>query len=356
MGTFQFKECTIWREVKKLSPTIKDVAKLANTSKSTVSRYLNGLPIKKETEEALKKAIKELNYHRNENARRLVVNKTQTIGIVVDSITNLFYPTIFRGIEEVAKEKGFNCVFYSMTSNKYKESHFKNLYFEGHVDGIIMISFRKREREDLEEIAEGEVPVVVFGDSGNVDDLVSVDVDNYYGISELVNYLNRIGHRKIAYISGPMDAAATQCRLSGYLETMSQLGLEVNPDWIIPSNWSNEEGYNAMNRLLTIGDFTAVVASNDETAIGALRAVQERGYTVPNDLSITGFDDITLSSWIYPSLTTVKQPFFEMGKKAAIELFKQMEEGEEYISKRHLLKPELIIRDSCRKLTEPITN
>jgi DNA-binding LacI/PurR family transcriptional regulator len=109
-----------------------------------------------------------------------------------------------------------------------------------------------------------------------------------------------------------------------------------------------------MNHLLTIGDFTAVLASNDETAIGALRAVQERGYNVPTDISITGFDDITLASWTYPPLTTVKQPFFEMGKKAASELFKRMENVEEYISERHLLKPELIIRDSCRKITEPV--
>ncbi|WP_223591788.1 LacI family DNA-binding transcriptional regulator [Neobacillus bataviensis] len=338
-----------------MSPTIKDVAKLANTSKSTVSRYLNGLPVKKETEEALKKAIKELNYHRNENARRLVVSKTQTIGIVVDSMTNLFYPMIFRGIEEIASEKGFNCVFYSMASNKYNESYFQNLYFEGHVDGILMISFRKRNQQDLLEIADADFPVVVFGDSADVENLVSVDVDNYFGISELVRYLSRIGHRKIAYISGPSAAAATQCRLAGYLETMSQLGLEVNPEWIIPTNWSNEDGYHAMNRLLAIGDFTAVVASNDETAIGALRAVQERGFNVPSDLSITGFDDITLSSWTYPTLTTVKQPFFEMGKKAASELFKRMDEGEEYTPMRHLLKPELIIRDSCRKISEPIS-
>jgi DNA-binding LacI/PurR family transcriptional regulator len=338
-----------------MNPTIKDVAKHANTSKSTVSRYLNGLPVKKETEEALKKAIKELNYHRNENARRLVRSKTQTIGIVVDSITNIFYPSIFRGIEEVAKEKGFNCVFYSMTSNKYKESYFQNLFFEGHVDGIIMISFSKRDKQELVEIAEAGFPVVVFGDSAGVPNVISVDVDNYYGIAELVRYLHRIGHEKIAYISGPEDAAATKCRLAGYLETIGQLGLEVNPNWIVTTDWSNEGGYHAMNQLLADGDFTAVVASNDETAIGALRAFQERGYHVPTNFSITGFDDITLASWVYPSLTTVKQPFMQMGMKAATELFNRMEMGEEYQAQRHLLKPELIIRDSCRKISEHIS-
>jgi DNA-binding LacI/PurR family transcriptional regulator len=130
----------------------------------------------------------------------------------------------------------------------------------------------------------------------------------------------------------------------------------VDPNGIVPTNWSNEQGYSAMNHLMTVGDFTAVVASNDETAIGALRAVQERGYNVPTDISITGFDDITLASWTYPPLTTVKQPFLDMGKKAAIELFKRMDEGEEYTPERHLLKPQLIIRDSCRKLVTSVHN
>jgi DNA-binding LacI/PurR family transcriptional regulator len=337
-----------------MNPTIIDVAKLANTSKSTVSRFLNGYPVKKETEEALKKAIKELNYHRNENARRLVVNKTQTIGIVVDSISNLFYPQIFKGIEDVAKEKRFNCVFYSMTTSKHKESDFQNLFYEGHVDGIIYISFWKRDKEDLLEIANSDIPVVVFGDHAGVDEVISVDVDNYYGISEIVKYLNRIGHQKIAYISGPEMAAATTQRVRSYIETMGELGMDVNHNWIIPTNWSNEEGYDAMSNLLDIGDFTAVIASNDETALGALKAVQERGYNVPSDFSITGFDDIPISSWIYPAITTVKQPFQEMGIKAAVELFKRMENKENYSPKRHLLKPKLIIRDSCRKISEPV--
>jgi len=334
-----------------MSPTIKDVAKLANTSKSTVSRYLNGQPIKKETEEALKKAIKELKYHRNENARRLVISKTRTIGIVVDSMSNPFYHEIFRGIEETAKEMGYNCVFYSMTSNQQTESYFQNLYFEGQVDGVIMVSFKKRDKRDLIETADADYPVVIFGDNAGIEDLISVDVDNYYGIAELVNYLNRIGHQRIAYISGPDDAAATKCRLAGYLETMEQLKLDVDTDWIVPTNWSNEDGYNAMNHLLSAGDFTAVVASNDETAIGALRALQEQGYSVPKDLSLTGFDDITISSWVYPALTTVKQPFRQMGAKAAIELFKRIEGNDDLIYERHLLKPQLIIRNSCRSIT-----
>ncbi|MDN4072987.1 LacI family DNA-binding transcriptional regulator [Fictibacillus terranigra] len=334
-----------------MNPTIRDVAKLANTSKSTVSRFLNGQKIKKETEEALKQAIKDLNYHRNENARRLVMNKTQTIGVVVDNISNVFYSTIFGGIEKVAMEKGFNCVFYSSTSNFYTEGSFLDLFYEGQVDGIILVSFSKRMEADLKRIAEVNYPIVLVGDSGNTAGICSVDVDNFFGISETVKYLHRIGHENIAYISGPENASATGYRLNGYLQTMRELGLEIRGDLLVHSDWSNHGGYNAMNQLLNVSDFTAVIASNDETAIGALRAIHERGYDVPNHLSITGFDDIALASWVYPSLTTVKQPFMEMGEKAAGELFARLESGNESSNflKRHLLKPKLVIRDSCRK-------
>jgi DNA-binding LacI/PurR family transcriptional regulator len=333
--------------VRLLNPTIRDVAKLANTSKSTVSRYLNGQKIKKETEQALQKAIKELNFHRNVNARRLVMNKTQSIGIVVDDISNYFYSPIFKGIENVAKEKGFNCVFYSSTSNHNEEVSFLNLLYEGQVDGLILLSFQKRKVEDFKKIIEATYPIVLIGDAGDEEGIDSVDVDNILGISEIVKYLYQIGHHHIAYISGPDHLAATNGRLEGYYKTMEDLGLDV---WVTNSDWSNQGGYHAMNYILNKGDFTAVISSNDETAVGALRAIHERGYHVPNDFSITGFDDIATASWVYPSLTTVRQPFEYMGEQAAMRLFNKLEH-ESVSPKRQLLKPKLIIRDSCRKIT-----
>lgn len=333
-----------------MTPTIKDVARLANTSKSTVSRYLNGKPVKKKTEEALKKAIKELNYHPNMNARRLVMNRTQVIGIVVDDISNNFYSSILKGIREVADRIGFDCVFYTWNLNHKKEADFLNLLYEEQVDGLIFLSFAKRNPEDVEKMKNCPFAVVLIGDDAGVQGVRSIDVNNFGGVVEAVHYLHRIGHRKLAYISGPEAAGATDERTEGFTKALEELDLKRDPNLIVPSDWSNEGGYLAMKRLLEVGGFTAVVASNDESAIGALGAANEQGYSVPKDFSIVGFDDIEISSWIYPSLTTVRQPFKEMGYTAAEELFKEMDGNELSEQPRILLEPGLIIRHSCLRI------
>ncbi|CAM3297114.1 LacI family DNA-binding transcriptional regulator [Paenibacillus lupini] len=334
-----------------MAPTIHDVARLAGTSKSTVSRYLNGQQVKKATQEALEKAIKELNFHRNANARRLVLDRTNIIAVVVDNISNIFYSGIIRGIETVANMKGYNCIFLSWTSNYEDEISFLNMLYEGQVDGVILVSFQKRTEEDLILIRDSNYPIALIGDHGEMNDIFSVDVDNAAGVYEIVEYLHSLGHRDIAYISGPDHAAANKYRFKGYLKAMETLGMEYHPEWVVQSDWSNQGGYQAMQKLLQAKGFTAVVASNDETAIGALRATQEHGMNVPRQMSIVGFDDISISEWVYPSLTTVRQPFQDIGMKAAHGLFQKIEEDENTDPDNHyLLKPRLIIRDSCGKL------
>ncbi|SFE18740.1 LacI family transcriptional regulator [Paenibacillus catalpae] len=334
-----------------MAPTIHDVARLAGTSKSTVSRYLNGQQVKKATQEALEKAIKELNFHRNANARRLVLDRTNIIAVVVDNISNIFYSGIIRGIETVANMKGYNCIFLSWTSNYEDEISFLNMLYEGQVDGVILVSFQKRTREDLVLIRDSDYPIALIGDHGEMNDIFSVDVDNAAGVYEIVEYLHGLGHRDIAYISGPDHAAANKYRFKGYLQAMETLGMNYHPEWVVQSDWSNQGGYQAMQKLLQAKGFTAVVASNDETAIGALRATQEHGINVPKQMSIVGFDDITISEWVYPSLTTVRQPFQDIGMKAAHGLFQKIEDNENAEPDNHyLLKPRLIIRDSCGKL------
>ncbi|GGH73360.1 DNA-binding LacI/PurR family transcriptional regulator [Pullulanibacillus pueri] len=333
-----------------MAPTIIDVAKLAKTSKSTVSRYLNGKPVKKETEEALKKAIKELNYHPNMNARRLVLNRTQVIGIVVDDISNSFYSGILKGITEVSNKNGFDCVFYSWMSNHKGERDFINLLYEEQVDGLIFLNFSKREKEVVEEMKNTAFAVVLIGDDAGIQDVSSIDVDNFSGVGDVVRYLHRIGHRQLAYITGPESAGATQERTNGFEKTIRELGLAFNPELMVSSDWSNQGGYQAMKQLLEVGGFTAVVASNDQTALGAIGAAHEQGYSIPKDFSIVGFDDIEISKWIYPSLTTVRQPFVDIGIKAAEVLFEKIKGTKKQANSRILLKPNLVIRNSCLNL------
>jgi DNA-binding LacI/PurR family transcriptional regulator len=333
-----------------MGPTIHDVARVANTSKSTVSRYLNGQKVKKDTQNALEKAISSLNYHRNESARRLVMSRTNTIGIVVDNISNIFYSGIIRGIEAVANSKGYNCIFYSGTSNSKEEASFLHLLYEGHVDGIILLSFQKREQKVLEGMMDVPYPLVLIGDHGEMDGLFSVDIDNAAGVSDLVTYLHGLGHRRVAYISGPSHMGPIKYRLKGLQQTMDELQMECRPEWVVASDWTNQGGYEAMKELLKEEGFTAVIASSDETAIGALRAIQESGIQVPEQMSIVGFDDITLSSWVSPKLTTVRQPLQQVGMKAAEGLFAQIEDTEVVERTAHLYKPTLMIRQSCTTL------
>lgn len=339
-----------------MNPTIHDVARRANTSKSTVSRFLNGGKVRQPTQLALEEAIRELDYHRNANARNLVMNKTGTIAVVVDSITNNFYSEIIAGIEQVAKFFHYNCIFLSWTSHHHytNESAFQGMIREGKADGIILVSFRKRQAAELKPLVESGTPVVLIGDNDGLASLLTVDVDNSAGTAEGVRYLHRIGHQRIAYISGPIHAAATIPRLRGYTDTIGALGLTLRTEWIVESDWTNEGGYAATVRLLQEGGFTAIVASNDETAIGALRAMQERGYSVPRDYSIVGFDDISIASWVYPPLTTVRQPFREIGIQAAEALLGILSPEASVMCKEPmkqpvLLKPRLIVRDSCEK-------
>ncbi|QSO51551.1 LacI family DNA-binding transcriptional regulator [Alicyclobacillus curvatus] len=331
-----------------MTPTIKDVAKLANTSKSTVSRFLNGKPVRQETQQTLRRAIEELNYHPNSNARRLVLNRTQVIAIVVDDISNSFYAPILKGIRSALEPHGYDCVFHTWSQRYPREVDFLRLGYEEQADGLIFVSFLQRSAEDIRLMKDAPFPIVVFGDDAGVAGVYSVDLDNALGISQIVRYLHRLGHRDIAYISGPTSTSATHQRLSGFVATLQDLGISMQNDRIVDSDWSYRGGYEAMRKLLNQGGFTAVVASNDESALGALGAAQEQGYSIPKDFSLTGFDDIGVSRWVYPALTTVRQPLLDLGRvlggtllSATIGVFESWE------NQRVRLNPELVIRNSC---------
>lgn len=334
-----------------MNPTIKDVAKQANTSKSTVSRFLNGQRVKKKTEEAIAQAIKELNYHPNMNARRLASSRTLNIGIVVDDISNYFYSTIISEIEVITNQHGYQCVFFSRKSNKKQEKEYLNMLYEGEVDGLIMVSFYKRDEDLIAAIQEIPYPIILIGDDAGCKEVHSVDVDNYSGTYELVEYLHQIGHHNIAYIAGPDTAAATHQRMAGYRAALQTLSIEFRPEWIVSSNWSKEGGYEAMMQLLERErrGFTAVIASNDEMAIGALRAANDRGFHVPQDFSLIGFDDIPMSAWVNPGLTTANQPLHQIGRRAA-EMMMELLKTSEMKYQRHLFKTNMVIRQSCRSL------
>ncbi len=307
---------------------------------------MNGQRVKEQTAEALRRAMRELNYHPNENARRLTLNRTQVIGVVLDDISNSFYSGILQGVGESSVSRGYDCVFYNMIPDYEGESSFLGLVQKGRVDGLIMLSFRKRGDDEVSSIVRAGVPVVLFGDDGGGSEICSVDVDNFSGAVGVVSYLRDIGHEKIAHISGPDAMAASAPRRRGYEEAMQQSGVTMESGWIFEADWTVEGGYRAMEEVLKKGGFTAVFASNDSSAAGAIKAIREAGLRVPEDISVAGFDDSSFASLLTPALTTVRQPWQQIGSMlagATLDLI----DGKERSPRRQVLEPELVIRDSC---------
>ncbi|WJH33963.1 substrate-binding domain-containing protein [Paenibacillus sp. CC-CFT747] len=245
------------------------------------------------------------------------------------------------------KSNGYSCMFLSRTSHYDRESAYLNMLHEGQADGLILVSFRKRDPEELRLMAESGVPLALIGDDGGRPELIGIDVDNKGGIKELVGYLHSLGHERIGFIAGPESASASGARYLGYREAMEERGLPIRPEWTVFSEWTSETGYAAMRKLLNGREVSAVLASNDDTAFGALQAAQEGGLRVPEDLSIVGFDDISAAAWSFPSLTTVRQPFRQMGMLAAERLLAQLEGTQEESHVRRRIQPALVIRNSC---------
>lgn len=311
-----------------MGATIIDIAEKANTSKSTVSRYLNGGSVKPATAKAIEDAIQLLDFRPNVNARRLVTNRTHVIGIVLDDISNPYWSDVLSGLQTVAARNGYVCTFYSRLPAMKEEPDYLDLFREGHVDGLIMGTFLNRDASQVEQLASSGYPIVLMGDNAENRSIDYVDVDNRQGTMEEVRHLFSLGHRRIAYLQGPSHMSGTRRRLEGYLEGMQDLGLATGP--VIDTEWTVPGGYSATRKLLEMKveePFTAIICSNEYCAFGAISALRESGLSVPEDISVTAFDDGTLAMFTTPSITTVRQPFRMLGEMALKQLMETLSDA-----------------------------
>lgn len=328
----------------KMANTIIDIAELARTSKSTVSRYLNGGNIKASTAQAIDEAIRKLNYSPNINARRLVTNKTNVIGVVLDDISNPYYSEVLSGIQTVAGKNNYVCSFYSRTSNNKEESDYLSLFREGHIDGLILGTFRVRDEKQVAQLAESGYPIVLIGDCAENKNIDCVDVDNKQGTIDEVKYLHALGHREIAYLRGPRHMSGANFRAEGFVKGMKACGLD--PKMMADVEWTVKGGYDATKKLLAEHKFTALLCSNEYCAYGAITALRDEGIRVPEDISVAAFDDGTLAQFTEPSITTVKQPFKNLGEMAVKHLVDILA-NDSTAKTSILLHPQLIERASC---------
>ena len=296
---------------------IQEVARQAEVSTATVSRTINKPeavdPI---TAARVWKVIGELNYLPNTQARSLVSGRSRIIGLIVSDITNPFFPELIKGFEEVATESGYEILISSTNYDSARTALCVRRMLERKVDGVAIMT-SEMDKLLVDQLVHRGVPVV-FLDVGTVHKHISnIRVNYAKGIGEAVEHLLALGHRRIAFISGPLGLKSARTRRTAFLRCLDKFGIIEDDRMIQVGDHTVDGGFQAMQRLLALPlPPTAVLASNDLTAIGTMRAVRGAGLRVPEDISTVGFDDIHLAEFTEPPLTTVRLPRDETARKA----------------------------------------
>lgn len=333
--------------------TIKDVAKYANVSPATVSNVLNNntSEVGYRTRQTVLKAIKELNYTPNINARSLKRKTTQNIGVVMlhtepKQLLDPWTSQVVSGIVDVSREHGYSV--YLDFVEELSDEQYSRIFREKKTDGVIILG-AAIDDEICTKVEKDKVTHVFIDRYTEETKTNCVCIDNKGGAITAVNHLFSLGHRKIAYIGASPVFSAGLYREQGYLEAMQKLGCPLRKDYICRGNWTEKSGYDALLKLLQTADPpTAIFCASDRMAFGALQAAQDKGVKVPDELSIMGFDNIQFSAYTSPGLTTLSVPMYEMGKFAATQII-AMNQGKKYFRKE-VFKVQLVSRESTAAL------
>ncbi len=331
--------------------TIKDIAKEAGVSITTVSRVINNKTegVGEETRERILKIIDEKGYTPNYIARGLVLKKTQVVGVIIPDIMNPFFPEIIRGVEDTAAKHGYNIILCNTDSKWDKEKEYIKLLIDKYVDGIIYTGSMQSDRENIEELMDSSIPFVFLDRFVHVDGASYVCDDGVAGMYEMVSYLIEEGHRNIAYISGARESSTARDRLEGYKKALIDHGIPFNPELVVHGDYKMSSGKLGMGELLKLPyQFTAVACANDLMAVGALDTLHEKGIEVPKEISITGYDDIYLAGMTYPKLTTMAQAKYSLGVQA-MKLLVELMDGKSTGAEEIVLRPRLVVRDSVER-------
>lgn len=325
---------------------IVDVAKMAEVSTATVSRVLsNNMNVSSKTRDKVLKAINQLEYKPNRLASNLRKMSSNTVMAVVPDITNPFFSSILQGFKDVALEYGYHILLGDTGNSLEQERDYINLVKERVVDGLILATARLSKEEIL--AASQEIPVVLACEYIDGFDIPTVAIDNVSAAREAVEYLIRLGHRRIGMITGPLEVILSRDRVKGYYQALNLNEIPIEGVLIQEGDFSVTSGYETMLKLLALKDPpTAVFTTNDEMAVGVMKAIKQRGLQVPKDISVIGFDDIPLCRLVEPELTTVSQPRYDMGYQAMQMLLAIIKK--EALTRNQIVLPHrLIIRNTC---------
>ena len=330
--------------------TIKDVAKALSISISTVSRALKDNPeISQQTRDAVKKVAKEMGYRPNPIAVALKTKRTTTIGVIVPQIVSTFFATVVKKIEEVADHYGYNVLVASSNESFEKEKKNIEVFLANRCDGIILsVSKATTYYEHIQNIVDLDVPLVLFDrtiNEMNVSKVVADDADAAY---KLVQHLIQGGAKNIAILTGPEQMSIGRNRLKGYLKALNNNKLDIKNEFIVRcedfSVVSAKEACKKLLELDTIPD--AIFGINDDMAIGAMNAIQEKNLRIPEDIAVFGFSNTQRSLYMTPALSTINQYPEKIGVRAAEILFQQILDPKHYKVSEEVVQCDLLVRDS----------
>ncbi|MGA2753973.1 MAG: LacI family DNA-binding transcriptional regulator [Terracidiphilus sp.] len=329
-------------------PSIKDIARLARVSHPTVSRALQNSPlVNAATAARIRKIAEAAGYRPSAVARGLVTRRTRTVGLVVTTVADPFAGEVACGIEQAANDHGYAVFLANSNANAENERKVVQALAERRVDGIIVTSSRVGS-DYLPMLAKLNVPMVLVNDQYPGEFVHSVMIANEDGSRAATEHLIELGHRRIAYVGDRSGYQTETERLEGYKQALAAAGIEFAHELAVHGDGRPEGAVEAMEALLRLADPpTAVCCYNDMTALGAMRAIRARGLRVPEDVSVTGFDDLFFAEYLEPQLTTVRQPMRRMGQMAMENLLKLMS-GEDSVAQVKV-EAELIVRGSTAK-------
>jgi LacI family transcriptional regulator len=327
---------------------IRDVARRAKVSTATVSRTVNQVAtVDAQLAKRVWKAIEELGYYPNRQARALVSGRSRVFGLIVSEITNPFFPEIVQTFETLAVEQHYEILLTSTIHDPKRMELAVRRMIEGRVDGVAILTFGMEEYL-LEHLRFRNLPLVFIDIGPKAPRVSNIRVDYADGIRQAVQHLAALRHERIGFISGPLRLRSAMARKDAFQASMREIGLPVKSDFLVEGDHKLEGGKKALKKLAELRERpTAVLCSNDMTAIGVMREAFELGINVPQDLSVIGFDDIRMAEFLTPPLTTVQMSQSELARLAFEALLKEVKretpvpEGTEYV-----LKTRLVLRNS----------
>lgn len=334
-----------------MNVTIYDVAREANVSMATVSRVVNNNPnVKPTTRKKVLATIEKLGYRPNAVARGLASKKTTTVGAIIPDISSIFISELARGIEDIATMYKYNVILSNSDQNKNKELQLIDTMLEKQVDGILFMGGNITS-EHVKQFESSSVPVVLAATYDETDTIPSVNIDYELAAYEATNFLIKDSNKQPGFIYGQEDIKKrNQFKLDGYLRALEEKSITINENLIINSGYSYEAGIEGVNELLSLAESerpTTVFAASDEIALGVIHGAQDKGFNIPDDLEVFGFNNTRLATMVRPTLSTVVQPMYDLGA-VGMRLLTKFMNKEKVEEKKVVLPHRIVERDSTK--------